>query len=89
MTQEDLHKRDLSDMGALLSTREGARFFARLLELCGVFRISYVAGDTHATAFKEGQRNIGLVVYDDLLTADPQTAAKLRQAIKERQVNDD
>lgn len=66
MTLEDLRKQDLEDIGALLSKREGARFFSRLLKLCGVYRISYVPGDTHTTAFNEGQRNIGNIVLADL-----------------------
>lgn len=31
-----------------------------LLRYCHLFRTSYVAGDTHATAVKEGQRDVGL-----------------------------
>ncbi|TPQ24929.1 hypothetical protein [Methylomonas koyamae] len=47
------------DLSVLLSMPEGRRFLRRLLHLCGVYRISYVAGDTHATAYREGARNIG------------------------------
>ena len=89
MDRADLERRDIEDIGALLRTREGARFFARLLDLCGVFRLSYEPHDTHATAFKEGQRNIGTMVYADLLEANPEATVFLRRAIKEREVNDE
>lgn len=89
MTEEKLRLQDLEDMRALFSTREGARFFSRLLATCGVFRLSYTPGDTHATAFAEGQRNIGLMFYGDLLEAEPEWQALLRRGIKEREVNDE
>jgi hypothetical protein len=69
---------DAKDLEALLTMPEGRRFLRRVLALCGLGAISYVPGDTHATAFKEGQRNIGLwleaqlqaqpVLYLQLLT---------------------
>ena len=51
MTHEDLKNQDDADVRALLRTREGARFFARLLELTRVFEISYIPHDAHGTAF--------------------------------------
>ena len=89
MTEEKLHRQDIDDIWALLSTREGARFFARLLAACGVFRLSYAPGDTHATAFAEGQKNVGLMVYSDLLEADPEAPLVLRRGIREREVHDE
>ena len=86
MTEEKLQQQDIEDLRALLSIREGARFFARLLAACGVFRLSYTPGDTHATAFAEGQRNIGLTVYSDLLEVDPDVQKLVRQGIREREV---
>ena len=89
MTEERLRVQDLEDIRALFSTGEGVRFFARLLAACGVFRLSYSAGDTHATAFAEGQRNIGLIFYGDLLEAESEAQAAIRRGIKEREVNDE
>jgi hypothetical protein len=80
---KDLAKQDEQDIRALLSTREGARFFARLLELCGVYRLSYVPGDTHATAFNEGKRNVGNAVMADLAGIDGYTS-RLKEGMKER-----
>ena len=75
----DLRNQDIADIRALLQTREGARFLCRLLEMCGVYRLSYVPGDTHGTAFAEGKRNIGLAIYADIEDMRP-----IEAAVKER-----
>ena len=51
MTWGELQKQDRADLGAIFSTREGARFFSALLDLCGVFRLSYQGEETPAAAF--------------------------------------
>ena len=62
---DDLHRQDAEDFRALLSTREGARFLCRLLDVCGVDRGSYTpAGDTHNMAFREGMRSVGLMLTE-------------------------
>ena len=74
-----------ADIRALIRTREGARFLCRLLEICGVFRLSYTPGDTHATAFNEGRRNVGNIIYADIDSADMrliETAMREREAIQ-------
>lgn len=88
MTGEERAKQDREDARALIRTREGARFFARLLELCGVNRLSYTPGDTHATAFKEGQRNVGNAVLSWLSEAED-LQERLSQGAKEREVGED
>ena len=86
MTYEERRKQDRADLGAIFSTREGARFFSALLDLCGVFRLSYQGEETHATAFKEGARNVGLQVLSALEEIDPQARQRLRDADTEREV---
>jgi hypothetical protein len=88
VTEEELAKQDEQDIGALLATRGGVRFFARLLAMCGVYRLSYVPGDTHATALNEGQRNIGNTILADLSKAVPDYAARLKDGMKEREINE-
>lgn len=91
MTRQELQKQDRADLGAIFSTREGARFFSALLDLCGVFRLSYQGEETHAMAFKEGARNVGLQVLSALEAIDSQARQKVRDADGEREVtrNDD
>ena len=81
---KNIREQEMADVRALLRTREGARFLCRLLETCGVFRLSYTPGDTHATAFAEGQRNVGLQIYADIEDMGPiQEALKEREAVKQ------
>ena len=84
MTFEELRLQDLRDVRVLLATREGARFFSRLVELTGLFSISYEPGDATITAFNEGKRQIGLELYADLMEADPGAFRTLTEAGKER-----
>jgi hypothetical protein len=88
VTGEKLLEQDMKDIWALLSTREGARFFSRLLDLCGLYRMSYEPGDTHLTAFREGQRNIGNIVFDDLIQFEDAVPV-LKRGRKEREANDE
>ena len=60
-----MNEQDLADLRSLMETIEGRRFVWRLLSRCGIFRQSYVQ-DSDGTAFNEGQRSIGLWVYQDL-----------------------
>lgn len=62
---DDLKKQDAEDLRALLSTREGARFLCRLLDVCGVDRGSYTTtGDALNMAFREGMRSVGLMLTE-------------------------
>ncbi len=88
MTLNERARRDLEDAGTVLRTPEGARFFSALLELCGVWRLSYNGEETHATAFKEGARNVGLTVLGWLDEASDASRELLAQADKERCVGE-
>lgn len=50
---------EADDLKWLMADPRGVRFMRRLLERSGVFRSSFT-GDPHSTAFREGERNIGL-----------------------------
>lgn len=56
------------DVQQVVAQAFGRRVLWRILELCGPNRISYVPGDTHATAVNEGKRMIAnevlLMIYD-------------------------
>lgn len=57
MSEEHLH--DLCRDA--LSTKAGERFVDKLEELF-VFRRSFQQGDPHVTSFKEGQRDVALMI---------------------------
>lgn len=87
MTLEELEKRDLMDLRTVLGTPEGSRFLSALLSLCGVWRLSYHGEETHATAFKEGARNVGLTVLDWMDAADEASRERLARADRERSLD--
>lgn len=58
------------EMLFILESPIGRRFLSRLLDETGVYRISHTPNDTHATAFCEGQRNIGLMLFNRAAAAD-------------------
>lgn len=71
---EELEKQDMDDMRALLATPEGARFFCRLLDECGVDRPSYLHHDPNGTLYREGMRNIGLWLQAQIRGLDGERA---------------
>lgn len=90
MTKEDLRKQDGQDIRAVFHTREGARFFARLIHECGVFSPDIDKENpeaTHVTAYNEGLRGAGLGVLRWLQEADGDAMIRLFQADKERTVD--
>lgn len=53
-----------SDIQAVLALPEGQRLIQRIIEATGRDRASFVPGDTGATAYREGQRSIGIQLTD-------------------------
>lgn len=84
MTQDDLRQQDLQDVRVLLHNKEGARFLSRILDISGVFEISYVPGDSGATAFREGARNVGLRIFADAMGSDPSAMDRLEEGRRGR-----
>ena len=62
------HETEQNDLRQLLSTKWGRRLVWRILEKTGQFRTSFTGNST--TFFNEGQRNIGLWLVDEVLSAD-------------------
>ena len=57
----------------LLSDRDGREWMWELLSRGRVFTTSFVAGDSHATAFQEGMRNLALTVLAEIPPASLKT----------------
>ena len=55
---------------ALADTAEGRHVLSQILARCRVWERSYVPGDTHETARREGMRDVGLWVLG-ILETDP------------------
>lgn len=72
---KDAEKREeqerLNDIIAVMTEPAGRRYVWRLLEEARVFTSSY-AHETNQTFFREGQRNVGLWIFTQLLEASPE-----------------
>lgn len=53
-----------ADIQAVLELPEGQRLLRRIIEATGRDRASFIPGDTGATAYREGQRSIGIQLTD-------------------------
>lgn len=58
---------EIADLAWLMGNKRGRRVMHRLLSHAGVYRLSYQPGDALATAFNEGQRNMGLRLVSTLM----------------------
>ena len=70
--------REINDLRAILKIPEGRRYIWRLWGLTGVFRASYTSRDANMTSFREGQRDIGLALLQDINEASPTALGQMR-----------
>lgn len=63
-----------------LGSDDGRLFFWSLLESAGIFRSTFQGEGTHGTAFAEGRRSMGLMIFDSLLDADSDALSAMRDA---------
>ena len=76
-------ERDLNDTRWVLSMPQGRRFLYRLLAECGVYRSSFTGSSE--TFFREGQRNVGLKLLEELEVADAESyLLMLREGNKQK-----
>lgn len=61
-----------ADLRQIMQEQWGRRFVFEFLTRCGVFRQSYVEGDTHGTTFNEGRRSIGNVYFASIAKDMPE-----------------
>ena len=85
LSPEALQKRDAewqkqleADRATLLQQPAFCRVMQALLAATGIWRISYAGEATHAMAFNEGQRNVGLRLVTELEQANPQALLRLK-----------
>lgn len=64
-------EREQTDLQTILESEQGRRFIWKQLCDAGVFRLSFIPGDSHSTAFHEGRRNQGLALMLAVNQLDP------------------
>lgn len=80
--EERLRQREIEDLTKLMDTAHGRRFMWRQLERCGVFKLSY-SGELASTSFNEGQRNIGLGLFAEIMAHCPNLYLLMADEAKE------
>lgn len=59
------------DMLLLIRNPAFRRICWSIFEECGMFKLSYRRGDTHASALMEGRRSVALDLMSRMMTVDP------------------
>ena len=72
--KKDARKRRerLDVVAGLMDLKQGRAWMYGWMEACHIFQTSFLAGQPDATAFKEGERNIGLRILADVMAAAPE-----------------
>lgn len=68
--QQLLAQRDIDDIQFVMNSEQGRRVIWSLLEKGKVFAPCF-AGDSHLTAFNEGQRNLALALFQRVMAHCP------------------
>lgn len=86
---EDERKRAeyLLDLNRVMQTPEGQRVLRAILVRTHNFAVSF-AGDSAATAFREGERNVGLSLMGDLSEANAEVFGSILKATMQGAKND-
>lgn len=74
----------LQVLKALMELADGRMFVYELLEFCHMYQSSFMQGDPYSTAFREGERNVGLRLTADIMSAAPNDYVKMLQEAKNR-----
>ena len=80
-------EKEMADIRDVLSTPGGRRFIWRLLAESNTIDASFVPGQYDMTAFKEGQRDIGLKILLDIEEAKPGIYAQITNEIRSAAVD--
>ena len=83
-----LQEREQGDIRKVLSLPEGRRFVWKLMSDAGVFRSSFTGNSQ--TFFNEGQRNMGLVILNQVMGAKPEAFTQMQaEAASEKRQHDE
>ncbi|EHJ8929167.1 hypothetical protein KJB16_002604 [Salmonella enterica] len=74
--QQLLAQRDIDDIKFVMNSEQGRRVIWSLLERGKVFSPCF-SGDSHLTAFNEGQRNLALALFQRVMANCPDQYLKM------------
>ena len=84
ITKKMFRDQELAELKDLLSLYSGRAFVWRILEWCGIYDISFSGEHTELTNFKEGMRNIGLMLRVECFEADPTAYMTMQDEAQKR-----
>lgn len=77
-SEEQRRGREDGELRQVLTTYVGRSVAWRLLERCGIYELSF-SSDPHNTAFREGNRNVGLAFLSDIMRVAPDAYAQMQR----------
>ena len=81
-----MQERDDEDFRTILKTAYGRRFVWKLMRRCGIFKQSFIPGDTpQDTAFNEGRRSIGNTLLGQVNDINPEAYLQMVKANKKEE----
>ncbi|EHC9995820.1 hypothetical protein MLN09_24310 [Escherichia coli] len=81
--QQLLVQRDIDDIKFVMGSEQGRRVIWSLLEKGKVFAPCFT-GDSHLTAFNEGQRNLALALFQRVMAHCPEQYLKMAAESQEK-----
>lgn len=81
--QQLLAQRDIEDIQFVMNSEQGRRVIWSILERGKVFSPCF-AGDSHLTAFNEGQRNMALALFQRVMAHCPEQYLKMAAESQEK-----
>jgi len=75
-------EQEVNDFRTLMGLKEGRRFVRRLLETTGVTRTSF-STDALLMAFKEGNRNLGIMLMDEIAQTCPKRYGQMQKEFED------
>lgn len=67
---ENTARQQDEDLARILETPGGRRFLRRVLDCCGIFRLSFDPTNARLTDFHEGARNVGQWLWAEMERVD-------------------
>ena len=85
ITKKMFRDQELAELKDLLSLYHFRTFIWRVLTWSGVYKLSFVQDSESLTNFKEGSRNIGLMLLAECFESDPQAYIQMQKEAQERE----